>query len=180
MEHEHEPICEGAVYRHVRGVITAAKYGGITADLRSLSRQASLAVCGLGGVHAVTWVPTHIHRWRRFGVDHAQVIGREVARWLGLPLVGTLRRMDHAQQVSRGLDERLQGPAFTPLSARTVPKRVLLVDDVVTTGATIHAARAALHAIGADWVPVLTCAHSVRRKETGGSVIYSKEMTYWR
>ena len=106
---------------------------------------------------AVTWVPTTPGRRRDRGYDQSYLLARATARRLGLPCRRLLRRSGHAQQ---GLDAaaRRSGPDMSAL--RSVPGPVLVVDDVVTTGATFAAAASVLKAAGAPEVYAAALAFS--------------------
>jgi predicted amidophosphoribosyltransferase len=118
-----------------------------------------------GGCEVVTWAPTGARRRRRRGYDQAELLARALARELGVPCRGLLRRRAGGAQTGRSRTERLDGPTF----AAFVPRpgiRVLLVDDVVTTGATLAAARAALVDAGAAGVVMAAVAATPRRATT--------------
>jgi predicted amidophosphoribosyltransferase len=103
-------------------------------------------------VDVVTWAPTGGRRRRGRGYDQAELIARQVARQLGVPCRRLLER-DAAAQVQTGRSRagRLDGPRFRA-RPRLPPGWVLVVDDVVTTGATLLAAEHALRAAGATTV----------------------------
>jgi len=104
----------------------------------------------------VTWAPTSAQRRRRRGYDQAELLARATATTLGRPCGALLsRRTDHTQ-TGRTRVERLGGVAFDASTA--VPARILLVDDVRTTGATLCAAADALTEGGAGVVCGLTLA----------------------
>ena len=101
----------------------------------------------------VTWVPTTRARMRERGYDQSELIARRIARRLGLPCTALLRRLDDRAQTGRSASERREGAQFT--ARRTRYGRVLVIDDVVTTGATLHHSLDALRTSGTRLV---TCA----------------------
>ena len=114
----------------------------VVAELRAAGTEAAV----------VTWVPTRARDRRARGFDHAEVLARLVAGSLGLPVIGLLRRVDaRPDQAGLSAAERrtnLRG-AF---ASRPCAGSVLLVDDLVTTGATGSACACALKGAGALWV----------------------------
>ncbi|NUO77036.1 MAG: ComF family protein [Lysobacter sp.] len=107
-------------------------------------------------------VPLSRARLRQRGYDQARELARPLARALGLPLLDdALRRLrDTAPQSSLdGLARRrnLRG-AFAAAFPAAPPARVLLIDDVMTTGATLHAAATALRRAGVPRVEAWVCA----------------------
>jgi len=119
---------------------------------------------GLDHVDVVTWAPTSARRVRGRGYDQAEVIARAVARQLGVPCRRLLYRAHGAPQTGKSRSDRLVGPSFR---ART-PRRglaVLVVDDVVTTGATLRTAAQALRAAGVAHVE-LAAATSAQLRHT--------------
>lgn len=115
----------------------------------------------LAGVGAVVPVPADPARRRRRGEDHAALVGSATARVLGLPLLPLLvRRRTTAPQHGSGREERRRLEA--PELVAAPPGRVLLVDDVHTTGATLHAAATVLREGGARRVTALTALRTLR------------------
>ena len=109
------------------------------------------------GLDAVTWAPTGASRRRRRGYDQAELLARAVGRRLGVRARRLLVRVgDGSPQTGRGRQARLVGPTFVAIGR--VPPRVLVIDDVVTTGATFAAARTALLVGGAHRVWCLAAA----------------------
>ena len=99
---------------------------------------------------AVTWAPTSPQRRRRRGFDQAELLARALGREIGLPAVSLLKRVDAAGQTGRNRSQRFSAPAFD--SRRSPPPAVLVVDDVITTGATLQAAAKCLVKAGAERV----------------------------
>jgi len=111
---------------------------------------------------ALVAVPAHPRRRRARGFDPAELIAAALARRSGLPLVRPLRRgagasrqlgaSRAARRDAAGLDFRARG---------TAPKRVVLVDDVHTTGATLHACATALRRAGCRYIAAITWARTL-------------------
>jgi predicted amidophosphoribosyltransferase len=99
-------------------------------------------------VDMVTWAPTSTQRRRSRGFDQAELVASHVARQLGLPCRRVLERdSDRGAQTGRTRLERLHGPVFHARPGLE-GRRILVLDDVVTTGATLNAAREALEQHG--------------------------------
>jgi predicted amidophosphoribosyltransferase len=96
--------------------------------------------------------------WR--GFDPAGELAAGLARRAGCPLDACLRRRGAAGQRGRGRVARL-GNAPRIEAGRRVPERPLLLDDVMTTGATLGAAAAALRSAGAVDVKAVTFTHEL-------------------
>jgi predicted amidophosphoribosyltransferase len=140
-----------------RDLVTALKYrGGRDAVRWSVAAMARLLVPPVGSV--VTWAPTSAARRRERGFDQAELLARGLARAWRLPCPSTLRRVAGPPQTGRSAAERRQGPGFRP--TRRVVGPVVLVDDVVTTGATLTAAARALLQAGATEINAVALART--------------------
>jgi ComF family protein len=120
------------------------------------------AVAGLPRPDAVVPVPLHRAGLRRRGYDQALELARPVCRALDLPLRDNLlqRVRTTRAQSELGAAERRRNVlgAFAVRSGRGVPRHVVLVDDVMTTGATLEAAAHALRRAGVVRVEAWVCA----------------------
>lgn len=98
-------------------------------------------------------IPTVTAHIRRRSYDHALLLAKEVAMQKNIPLQSVLRRSRDYRQVGAGRVERQkQARNVFETKKTTVAKRVLLIDDVCTTGATLSAAAATLKGTGATEV----------------------------
>ncbi len=161
----------------VRAALHDLKYRGE----RRLARPLGLAVARRWqrageGASMVVPVPVHAGRERRRGYDQAALIAEVAAAGLGLPYVRALERErattaqfelgreDRAANVAgafrlRGIDRRVAAADAPDASESPVAGRwILLVDDVVTTGATLAACAGALERAGALAVSAITVA----------------------
>lgn len=109
-------------------------------------------------------VPLHPRRLRSRGYNQAAAIADAVGDRAGLPVLPCLSRSGPSiTQVGRDRAERRAGPAGGVHVDGEVPEQVLLVDDVVTTGATLRACRDALVAAGTREVMAVCFARTIGR-----------------
>jgi predicted amidophosphoribosyltransferase len=155
-----------AVYRYatpVSDAIVAAKVRGASGAWPGLGERVADACAGLD-VDLVTWVPTTARARRRRGLDHARALAAPIARRLDVPLAGLLAARPRPDQAGRSpaRRRRLSPDAFAARpSQRATGARVLLVDDVLTTGATLDiASRVLARGLGAAEVTVAVLARA--------------------
>ena len=137
---------------------------------RGLRRVATLAAdlvvdrVERAAADVITYIPPDSVRQLRRGAHPAELLAEELGRRWGLEAASLLgRRASGDRQTGLRYAERSRNVrgAFVALSA-DVPRQVLLVDDVYTTGSTASAAATALRAGGANRVEVVTFARVVR------------------
>jgi predicted amidophosphoribosyltransferase len=157
------------------GISAAFPFDGVPRDLilalKFRHRRAAAAVLaahmvrrlGLTPVDVVTWAPTSARRVRARGYDQAEAIARAVARQLGVPCRRLLYRAHGDPQTGKSRADRLAGPSFRARRPR-VGLSVLVVDDVVTTGATLRTAAQALRSAGVARVDLAAAACTQLRR----------------
>ncbi|HWH35593.1 MAG TPA: phosphoribosyltransferase family protein [Acidimicrobiales bacterium] len=142
-----------------RELVARLKYRNHRAALPGLAAAMASLVVDPGAAGVVTWAPTTPQRRRQRGFDQAELLARAVARCLGRPCRRLLVRRPGPPQTGASRAERRHAPVLDP--RRGVPHpAVLVVDDVVTTGATMAAAARALRRAGAGHVVALAAART--------------------
>ena len=108
-------------------------------------------------------VPLHIRRLRMRRYNQVSIVARELARLTGHQYAPNLLRRGRATKPQTGLSsvqraKNVRDAFFVPEALRQecVGRHIILVDDVMTTGATVNACSKALKAAGAAWVGVVT------------------------
>jgi ComF family protein len=111
---------------------------------------------------AVVGIPASPAAIARRGFDHGALLAAATASALGVPALEALTSLTRADQRRLGRDERAANlrAGFTPRPGVEPPARVLLVDDVFTTGATLDAAARVLLAAGCEEVRVAAVARA--------------------
>lgn len=155
-------IFEGAL----REAIHHLKYNGKARVAEPLGELlASYLLTQSLAVEAIVPVPLHPERLRKRGFNQAQLLAAQLARQARLPLLAkeVVRVRQTAQQADLSRQERRTNvqDAFVWSGAAAPPARVLVVDDVLTTGATVEAVAAALCRAGAREVHALALARGL-------------------
>lgn len=122
-----------------------------------------------GNFDLVTAVPMHPSKKRIRGYNQAALIGKALAQELGLPYRDDLltKSRSRAAQHNLSAKERLTNvAAFDTRNVDLTGKRILLCDDVLTTGATMDRCAALLKADGAAFVCAAAAATTSRKEES--------------
>ena len=148
----------------MRRALAALKYGGaarLAAPLADASRPTLERLLAVSGPAALIPVPVHAERLRSRGYNQAELLARRLST-PGLPVRALLRRVRPTTKQHRlNRTARLQNMsgAFEPVGR--VPASAILVDDIITTTATLEACALALQAAGATAVYGFTVAREV-------------------
>ena len=149
---------EGAL----RKLIHLFKYGKVEPLARPLSRFLIRAMPLNERFDVVLAMPMHWRkRWER-GFNQAELLAKPVARRYGVKLATNLRRKRYTK-AQAGLTaaqrrENLKESFYVKKPEQIAGKRIVLIDDVFTTGATLRSAAAALKSAGAGHITALTLA----------------------
>jgi ComF family protein len=154
----------------LRELIHLLKYGRIQTLAAPLGRLMGAALPRDQMFDAIVPVPMHWRRrWAR-GFNQSMLLAQALARRTGLPVWGAARR-SRSTPPQAGLTSARRRENMTRAFEVRKPepvkgRRILLVDDVLTTGATASACARALKRAGAAHVAVLTVARADRRPAT--------------
>ena len=157
----------------VPGLVLRLKYSRAFWLAPALGRAMAAAAWaeGIRDADVVVPVPLTARRMCRRGYNQSALLGRAAARALGIGFeAGALRRVrdpgpqdHHGRQARRS---RVRGCFAVRLADRVRGRRVLLIDDVVTTGATAGECARVLLAAGAASVEVMACAMALGQPST--------------
>ena len=151
----------------MRRALAALKYTGASRLAPILARSALPALDTLtviSGPAALVPVPVHPERRRARGYNQAELIARELAKRRGLHMAPILERMRPTTKQHR-LDRaarlaNLRG-AFAVVAGLDAPHTVIVVDDIITTTATLEACASVLREAGAETVYGFAVAREV-------------------
>ncbi|HSJ51555.1 MAG TPA: double zinc ribbon domain-containing protein [Actinomycetota bacterium] len=142
-----------------RRAVHRLKFAGWRPVARALG--GAMAEMADEGADVVTWVPLSRRRRASRGFDQARALAEAVGPSLGLPVAALVRRTAEAPpQARRGGQERRRAIRGAFAARGRTAGRVLLVDDVLTTGATAAACAEALLEAGARTVHLVTAARA--------------------
>jgi ComF family protein len=151
----------------LKKLIQLLKYGGITTLSQPLGALLAAAVPRERAFDVVVPMPMHWRRRFSRGFNQSELLARVFAKRFNLKTANAVRK-SKATPPQAGLTgaqrrRNVTGTFAVPKPELVRGKRVLLVDDVLTTGATAAACARALKRAGAGWVAVVTVARADRR-----------------
>jgi ComF family protein len=156
----------GAYEGVLRELIHLYKYGKVRTLARPLSGLLAQALPRDEAYDAVVPVPLYWRRRLQRGFNQAELLARGLFRRTGIPVEKALRRVRPTPtQAGLSNSARRQNVVKAFRARGVAGKRILLIDDVMTTGATAAACALALKQAGARRVALLTVARVDRRME---------------
>lgn len=146
-------------YKFHRMTVYADCFGGLIAECAEEYIDSHVDI--------ISWVPLSKQRLRKRGYDQAQLLASTVSDRLGIPCVPVLKKTRHTKPQSRtgNMEKRRSNisEAYTAINVEQIKgKRILLIDDIVTTGATFSECSRTLGMAGADRV---YCAAAARKRK---------------
>jgi competence protein ComFC len=148
----------------LKAAVYSFKFNGETARAPHLVGLLSDACAEIGRDIALAPVPLHPKRKRQRGYDQTALLANRVAMETGQPVFTGLEKVRNTpHQVGLSAAERSLNllDAFAVRPGLAVPERVVLIDDVATTGATLTECAIALHKGGATSVSAVVIAHGL-------------------
>ncbi len=145
----------------IKELVHAYKYERASGAARQLGELLRPLLDEFEGSFVLVPAPTATSRVRQRGYDHAVLLARRLGRETGNPVVEVLARVGQAHQVGSDRKARFahaKGAFRVRLSQKIANKHVVLVDDILTTGATLEAAAKILKQAGAKKVSAIVVA----------------------
>lgn len=148
----------------LRRALSRLKYGGASRIARPLAEAAAPYLAHLADLlpgACLIPVPVHADRQRQRGYNQAALIAAHLATRFSLPTAAPLLRLRPTEQQHRlNRAQRLRNlrQAFAMRHGERSPPTVILVDDILTTSATLEACAAAVRLAGAERVIGMTIA----------------------
>jgi ComF family protein len=168
----------------LRGLVHLFKYGGVASLARPLARHLAQAFPREQSFDFIVPVPMHWARRFSRGYNQAELLSRELARRTAIPAAELLTRKrrtpPQAQLTGAQRRRNLAGAFALARGSHVKGKKILLVDDVFTTGSTVNACAIALKRAGAAHVSVLTLARAERRPSSDALELALTPMTVER
>lgn len=142
------------------------KFNSLRAAAEPLAAGMARLLPVLGHDTIIVPVPTAPQRIRTRGFDQTVLLARELHKQTGLAYAHLLRRNHNLRQLgmSRAMRQRQARDAFIAVERDYANVHILLIDDVITTGATLNAAAKALRAAGAQQIDAVVIAKQTALK----------------
>lgn len=148
-----------------RRVIYALKSGGKARLMKSLAHElAELIYLSKGSddisAYTVTYVPRSRRNIKKYGFDQAKMMAKYIARELDIPFACTLVRIGSSSQKAASAEERRERAERSYALANTdiAGRKFIIIDDVITSGSTLHTCISLLREAGVAQIIAATAA----------------------
>lgn len=148
---------------HARELVHIMKFGRAQSACKTIAKLINDTLPFLDD-YIITYIPTATTRARQRGYDHARLMAAALARARTLPCYGLLARLGQSRQVGAKKAYRtkqLKDSFWVTRPDMVKGKKILLIDDVVTTGATLEEAARMLKRAGAESVSAAVFAQKL-------------------
>jgi ComF family protein len=145
---------------NIKELIHQFKYERNRAAAKTLADLVASRLPYTGDINVITHVPTATSRVRARGYDHSKLLARELSNKLNIKHRTLLGRLGQSQQMGSKRKDRLSQAEGSYIAVKQAPSSVLLVDDVLTTGATLNAAAKELKRGAAKHIYAVVVAHN--------------------
>lgn len=137
---------------NTKELIYQLKYFG-RRDLAYFFAEEMLKIFTVKNFDLITFVPSDGRAMRRRGYNQAKLLAKEFSRKVNLPLKECLIRLKHTSQIGQGREQRFRSVKDNFLAKKSCKnKNILIIDDVLTTGATLDECALMLNRAGAKKV----------------------------
>lgn len=112
----------------------------------------------------ITYPPGTKQRIRKYGFDQSRQLAKKISKYTGIPWASCFKRIGHTMQKTlNSMERRINAEkAYTLRECNPKGKKFLLIDDVITTGATVNACARLLREAGAEKVFPISIARTKR------------------
>lgn len=145
----------------LKELLARLKYDNATDLARPLAQLVAARIRPEQVPDVIVPVPSSSQRFRQRGYNPAALLSKEVARQLQVPRVEALGRLGQSRQVGAARRQRisqLAGAYYVRRPQDVIGKRILLIDDVITTGSTLHECAGVLLRSGAKTITAAVVA----------------------
>lgn len=145
---------------NAKDIVRRFKYGNARYLARFMARyMLDVMLVTDWSADCITFVPMHKARHKKRGYNQAELLARAVAEWVDIPCEPLLLKVKNTENQARlSRDARLENLKDAFAVDGNVPKHIILIDDVMTTGSTASECARMLKKAGASVVYLLTFA----------------------
>lgn len=146
-----------------RAMVHGIKYKNCLSPIAWIAQQYQERIAGKE-VDVIAWIPASLSQKAKRGYDQCQLLAEAISYKINAPYFKIIKRLDDIPQ-TRKKTNRQEGPSLIATNKKHIllavkNKKVLLIDDVITTGTSIRKGRLILKSCGVDSIQILAIAHT--------------------